>query len=75
VAARRLRGNEQNYCAGTQASAYEGNFAPVAYWHSGGSNVGFFDGHVKRLKESTIRTPPAQYADDLSKWKLWFAFD
>ncbi len=69
-----LSGNEQNYCAGTQAVAYGGNFAPVAYWHSGGANVGFFDGHVKWMRETALRTPPAEYADNLSKWKLWFAF-
>jgi prepilin-type N-terminal cleavage/methylation domain-containing protein/prepilin-type processing-associated H-X9-DG protein len=50
--------------------AFTGNHAPPAFWHSGGANVTFLDGHVKWLKEETIRTPPA---GDQRTWRLWWA--
>jgi prepilin-type N-terminal cleavage/methylation domain-containing protein/prepilin-type processing-associated H-X9-DG protein len=67
------RGTFQNepLCPGTQAGG--GNYAPPAYWHSGGGNVTFFDGHVKWMREEAIRNPPAQYQSNLRDWKLWFA--
>lgn len=67
------RGTFQNepLCPGTQAGV--GNYAPPAYWHSGGGNLTFFDGHVKWMREEAIRTPPGQYAANLRQWRLWFA--
>ncbi len=68
------RGTFQNepLCPSTQAGV--GNYAPPAYWHSGGGNLTFFDGHVKWMKEQAIRNPPAQYSGaNLRQWRLWFA--
>jgi prepilin-type processing-associated H-X9-DG protein len=67
------RGTFQNepLCPGTQAGS--GNYAPPAYWHSGGGNLTFFDGHVKWMREDAIRNPPPQFQSDLRQWRLWFA--
>lgn len=61
------------FCAGTQAGG--GNYAPPAFWHSGGANATFFDGHVKWMKEQTMRSLPAQYQSNPRGWKLWWALD
>jgi prepilin-type N-terminal cleavage/methylation domain-containing protein/prepilin-type processing-associated H-X9-DG protein len=49
--------------------AFSGNHAPPAFWHSGGANVTFLDGHSKWLREETVRTPPA---GDERNWRLWW---
>jgi prepilin-type N-terminal cleavage/methylation domain-containing protein/prepilin-type processing-associated H-X9-DG protein len=50
--------------------AFTGNHAPPAFWHSGGANVTFLDGHAKWLMVETIRTPRA---GDQRLWRLWWA--
>jgi len=50
--------------------AYSGNHAPPAFWHSGGANVTFLDGHAKWMREEAVRTPPA---GDERNWRLWWA--
>ena len=50
--------------------AKAGNHAPPAFWHSGGANVTFLDGHAKWMREEAIRTPPA---GDQRNWRLWWA--
>jgi prepilin-type N-terminal cleavage/methylation domain-containing protein/prepilin-type processing-associated H-X9-DG protein len=55
--------------AARDTPAASGNHAPPAFWHSGGANVTFLDGHAKWLKEETIRTPPP---GDQRSWRLWW---
>jgi prepilin-type N-terminal cleavage/methylation domain-containing protein/prepilin-type processing-associated H-X9-DG protein len=55
--------------AAKDTPAATGNHAPPAFWHSGGANVTFLDGHAKWLREETIRTPPP---GDQKSWRLWW---
>jgi prepilin-type N-terminal cleavage/methylation domain-containing protein/prepilin-type processing-associated H-X9-DG protein len=55
--------------AARDTPAFAGNHAPPAFWHSGGANVTFLDGHVKWMREEAVRTPPA---DDQRNWRLWW---
>jgi prepilin-type N-terminal cleavage/methylation domain-containing protein/prepilin-type processing-associated H-X9-DG protein len=50
-------------------SAVTGNHAPPAYWHHGGANVTFFDGHITWMREKNVRTPPT---GDQRLWALWW---
>ena len=49
--------------------AAEGNHAPPAYWHRGGANVTYFDGHNAWIREKIVRTPPE---GDQRNWALWW---
>jgi len=49
--------------------ASTGNHAPPAYWHRGGANVTFFDGHSTWMREKKIRTPQS---GDQRRWTLWW---
>jgi prepilin-type N-terminal cleavage/methylation domain-containing protein/prepilin-type processing-associated H-X9-DG protein len=49
--------------------AKTGNHAPPAFWHSGGANVTFLDGHAKWMREEAVRTPPD---GDQRNWRLWW---
>lgn len=53
--------------SGTPAAA--GNHAPPAYWHRGGANVTFFDGHSAWMREKKIRTPPP---GNQKNWTIWW---
>ena len=49
--------------------AADGNHAPPAYWHRGGANVTFFDGHNAWMRQKNVRTPPL---GDQRNWALWW---
>jgi prepilin-type N-terminal cleavage/methylation domain-containing protein/prepilin-type processing-associated H-X9-DG protein len=69
------RGTFQNepLCPGTNAGS--GNYAPPTFWHSGGANVTYFDGHAKWMREEAMRRLPAQHVANPRTWKLWWALD
>ncbi len=60
-------GSEKLALPGSPAAT--GNHAPPAYWHRGGANVTFFDGHNAWVREKNVRTPPP---GDQRNWPLWF---
>ncbi len=55
--------------APADSPAKVGNYAPPAYWHSGGANISFLDGHARWMREEAVRTPPA---GDQRNWRLWW---
>jgi prepilin-type N-terminal cleavage/methylation domain-containing protein/prepilin-type processing-associated H-X9-DG protein len=60
-------GSEKLALRGSPAA--DGNHAPPAYWHHGGANVTFFDGHNAWMREKKVRTPPP---GDQRNWALWW---
>jgi prepilin-type N-terminal cleavage/methylation domain-containing protein/prepilin-type processing-associated H-X9-DG protein len=60
-------------CPKTQAAS--GNYALPTYWHSGGGNVTFFDGHAKWMREQALSQLPGQFEAAPRQWKLWYALD
>jgi prepilin-type N-terminal cleavage/methylation domain-containing protein/prepilin-type processing-associated H-X9-DG protein len=59
----------------SDSEAYVGNYGEPAHWHNNGATVTFFDGHAKWMRTETLRNPPAQYANNLRDWKLWYPID
>jgi prepilin-type N-terminal cleavage/methylation domain-containing protein/prepilin-type processing-associated H-X9-DG protein len=45
------------------------NYATIAFFHNGGANAIYYDGHAKWSRAEVLQTPPA---GGLLNWRLWW---